>query len=210
MADQTTESILFEIKINSEQYKTEQKLIRDSLRQLALDIEKTKAAQKTLNDERKAGKVSDAQYAGQSVKLREQLKGQTADQRELEKGLATSQKAYNSAAGSAEQLRAQLYELTTAYYAMGEAERKSAEGQAIQKQALAVSDALKAIEGSVGSTGRNVGNYAASFKQGLAPIVAELAKVQAAIKGVDADSEQGAILQQKRIGFLTAAQRAAA
>jgi hypothetical protein len=210
MADQTTESILFEIKINSEQYKSEQKLIRDSLGQLALDIEKTKSAQKLLNKERDLGKLSDAEYARQSVKLREELRGQQADQRELEKGLAMSQKAYNASAGSAEQLRAQLFELTTAYYAMGEAERKSAEGQAVQKQALAVSDALKSIEGSVGSTGRNVGNYAASFKQGLAPIVAELAKVEAAIKGVDLTSEEGAILQQKRIGFMTAAQRAAA
>jgi hypothetical protein len=210
MADQTTESILFEIKINSEQYKSEQKLIRDSLGQLALDIEKTKSAQKLLNKERDLGKISDAEYARQSVKLREELRGQQADQRELEKGLAMSQKAYNASAGSAEQLRAQLFELTTAYYAMGEAERKSAEGQAVQKQALAVSDALKSIEGNVGSTGRNVGNYAASFKQGLAPIVAELAKVEAAIKGVDLTSEEGAILQQKRIGFMTAAQRAAA
>jgi hypothetical protein len=210
MADQTTESILFEIKINGEQYKSEQKLIRDSLGQLALDIEKTRAAQKSLNEERKAGKLTDEQYARQSVALREQLKAQTADQRELEKGLATSQKAYNSAAGSAEQLRAQLFELTTAYYAMGEAERKSVEGQAIQKQALAVSDALKAIEGSVGSTGRNVGNYAASFKQGLAPIVAELVKIEQELKGVDAASEEGALLNQKRIGFMTAAQRAAA
>ena len=210
MADQTTESILFEIKINGEQYKSEQKLIRDSLGQLALDIEKTRAAQKSLNDERKAGKLTDQQYAEQSVKLREQLKGQTADQRELEKGLVTSQKAYNSAAGSAEQLRAQLFELTTAYYSMGEAERKSAEGQALQKQALAVSDALKSIEGSVGSTGRNVGNYAASFKQGLAPIAAELAKIQVAQKGVDATSQEAAVLQQKRVGFLRAAERAAA
>jgi chromosome segregation ATPase len=210
MADQTTESILFEIKINSEQYKSEQKLIRDSLGQLALDIEKTKSAQKLLNKERDLGKLSDAEYARQSVKLREELRGQQADQRELEKGLAMSQKAYNASAGSAEQLRAQLFELTTAYYAMGEAERKAAEGQAVQKQALAVSDALKSIEGNVGSTGRNVGNYAASFKQGLAPIVAELAKVEAAIKGVDLTSEEGAILQQKRIGFMTAAQRAAA
>jgi hypothetical protein len=210
MADQTTESILFEIKINSEQYKQEQALIRNSLQQLTLDIEKTKAAQAALKKERDAGKLTDAQYAEQSVKLREQLRGEIADQRELEKGLAISQKAYQSAAGSREQLSAQLNELTTAYYAMGEAERKSAEGQALQKQALAVSDALKSIEGSVGSTGRNVGNYSASFKQGLAPIVAELAKVQAAIRGVDADSEQGALLQQKRIGFLTAAQRAAA
>ncbi|MGI4864629.1 MAG: hypothetical protein ACRYFZ_11965 [Janthinobacterium lividum] len=210
MADQTTESILFEIKINGEQYKTEQRLIRDSLGQLALDIEKTRAAQKLLNDARKAGTVSDAEYAQQSVKLREQLKGQTADQRELEKGLATSQKAYNSAAGSAEQLRAQLFELTTAFYTMGEAERKSAEGQAIQKQALAVSDALKSIEGSVGSTGRNVGNYAASFKQGLIGVVAELAKAQAAQKGFADGSEEAARNQIVIQGFVTKAQQEAA
>ncbi|MDJ0367385.1 hypothetical protein QMK33_19730 [Hymenobacter sp. H14-R3] len=210
MADQTTESILFEIKINAEQYKAEQKLIRGSLQQLTLDIEQTKSAQKLLTKERELGKLTDRDYAQQSVKLREQLKGQTADQRELEKGLATSQRAYNSAAGSAEQLRAQLFELTTAYYAMGEAERKSAEGQAVQKQALAVSDALKSIEAGVGSTGRNVGNYAASFKLGLAPVVAELVKIEQELKGVDAASEQGALLQQKRIGFMTAAQKAAA
>jgi chromosome segregation ATPase len=125
MADQTNESILFEIKINSEQYKSEQKLIRDSLGQIALDLEKSRAAQKALNKERDGGKLADEQYATQSVKLREQIKGQVADQRELEKGLATSQKAYQSAAGSREQLSAQLAELTTAYYAMGEAERKS-------------------------------------------------------------------------------------
>jgi hypothetical protein len=146
MADQTTESILFEIKINSEQYKSEQKLIRDSLAQLTLDIEKTKGAQAALKKEREAGKLTDAQYAEQSVKLREQLRGEIADQRELEKGLAISQKAYQSAAGSREQLSAQLNELTTAYYAMGEAERKSVEGQALQKQALAVSVHLRRVE----------------------------------------------------------------
>jgi len=210
MADQTTETVIFEVKINAEQYKAEQKLIREALQQQLLDIEKTKAAQAALKKEREAGKLTDKQYSEQAVKLREQLRGQTADQRELEKGLAMGQRAYNAAAGSAEQLRAQLFELTTAYYAMGEAERKSAEGQAIQKQALQVSDALKLIEGSVGSTGRNVGNYAASFKQGLAPIVAELAKIQVAQRGVDAQSEQGGQLERARVGFLTAAQRAAA
>jgi len=210
MRDQTTEAVIFEVKINSEQYKSEQKLIRDSLGQIALDLEKSRAAQKALNKEREAGKLTDEQYATQSVKLREQIKGQMADQRELEKGLATSQKAYQSAAGSREQLSAQLNELTTAYYAMGEVERKSAEGQVIQKQALAVSDALKSIEGSVGSTGRNVGNYAASFKQGLAGVVAELVKTRAAQQGFAEGSEEAARNQIKVNGFQTAAQRAAA
>jgi hypothetical protein len=210
MADQTNESILFEIKINSEQYKSEQKLIRDSLLQLALDIEKTKGSQKLLNDERKAGKVTDADYAQQSVKLREQLRGQMADQRELEKGLATSQKAYNAAAGSAEQLRAQLFELKTAYYAMSEAERQSEEGQGLQKQALAISDTLSTIEKSVGTASRDVGKYGEGFKQGLAGVVAELVKARAAQQGFAEGSEDAARNQIRVNGFQTAAQRAAA
>jgi hypothetical protein len=210
MADQTNESILFEIKINSEQYKSEQKLIRDSLQQLTLDIEKTKAAQAGLKKERDANKLTDAQYAEQSVKLREQLRGQQADMRELEKGLATSQKAYNAAAGSAEQLRAQLFELKTAYYAMSEAERQSAEGQAIQKQALAISDSLSLIEKSVGTASRDVGKYGEGFKQGLAGVVAELVKARAAQQGFAEGSEEAARNQIKVNGFQTAAQRAAA
>lgn len=210
MGDQTTESVIFELRINSEQYKSEQKLIRDSLGQIALDLEKTRAAQKALNDERKAGKISDEQYAAQSVKLREQLKGQMADQRELEKGLATSQKAYNASAGSAEQLRAQLAELKTAYYAMSEAERQSAEGQAIQKQALAISDSLSLIEKSVGTASRDVGKYGEGFKQGLAGVVAELVKAKAAQQGFAEGSEEAARNQIKVNGFQTAAQRAAA
>ena len=211
MADQSTESILFEIKINSEQYKSEQKLIRDSLGQLALDIEKTRAEQKALNKERDAGKVSDAKYAEQSVKLREQLRGQLADQRELEKGLATSQKVMISSAGSIDQLRARLSELTVAYNALGEAERdNSDEGKRLQAEAKAVSDELKIQEGRIGDNRRNVGGYATAFKQGLSGIAAELAKIVAEQKNVDAASEQGRQLEQKRIGFLTAAQRAAA
>jgi hypothetical protein len=210
MADQTNESILFEIKINSSQYQAEQKLIRDSLGQIALHLEKTRAAQKALNDERKAGKITDEQYATQSVKLREQLKGQMADQRELEKGLATSQKAYNSAAGSAEQLRAQLFELKTAYYAMSEAERQSAEGQGLQKQALSISDTLSTIEKSVGTASRDVGKYGEGFKQGLAGVVAELVKAKAAQQNFAQGSEDAARNQIKVNGFQTAAQRAAA
>lgn len=212
MADNTTsESIIFELKINSEQYRSEQKLIRDSLGQLSLDIEKTRAAQKQLNDARKAGQVSDADYAQQSVKLREQLKGQTADQRELTKGLETSQKVYQAGAGSIDQLRGRLSELTTAYNALSAAERdNSEEGKQLQAQARAVSDELKKQESLIGDNRRNVGGYGTAFKQGLAGIVAELAKVTAAQRGVDASSEQGARLQQQRIGFLTAAQKTAA
>jgi len=209
MADQT-EKILLEIRLDDEQYKQETKLIRDSLAALVLDIDKTKGRQKQLNEQRKAGTIADAEYAKQAVALRAQLKGQQADQRELEKGLETLDKTFKSSAGSAEQLRSALSETTTAFYAMSEAERKTAEGQALQKQALAISDALKEIEGSVGSTSRNVGNYAASFKQGLEPLIVELAKIREQQKGLEQDSEGYQVLEKRAIGFQTAAVKAGA
>jgi hypothetical protein len=210
MADQTTEKILFEIKLNGEQFSSEQALIRKALQELTLGIEKTKAAQVALKKERDLQKISDAQYAEQAVKLREQLRGQVADQRELEKGLATGQKAYQSAAGSVEQLRAALAEAKTAFYAMSEAERQSGEGIALQQQALAISDALSAIEKSVGTASRDVGKYSDGFKQGLAGVVAELVKARAAQNGFTEGSEEAARNQIRISGFQTAAQRAAA
>jgi hypothetical protein len=111
--------------------------------QLTLGIEKNREAQKTLDAARKAGKVNDGDYAQQSVKLREELKGQRTSMRELEKGLATSQQAYTSAAGSIDQLKARSAELTTAYNAMGKEERTATEaGQLLTAELLEVNKAL--------------------------------------------------------------------
>jgi hypothetical protein len=209
MADQTTESILFEIKINSEQYKAEQKLIKDSLGQLTLDIEKTRASQKRLNDERKAGKVSDAEYAQQSVKLREQLKGQMADQRELEKGLVNSQKAYGSAAGSIDQLKARAAELTTAYNAMGKEERTAtAEGQRLTAELLQVNKALLGGGAAVDDFRRNVGNYPKG--ENLESLVRQLVELQEQTRNLTAGTEEASRAQMRIIGFQTQAAQAGA
>lgn len=211
MADNTTnEQIIFQVKIDSEQYKAEQKLIRDSLGQVTLDIEKTREAQKSLDATRKAGKVGDAEYSQQSVKLREELKQQRADQRELEKGLATSQKAYNSAAGSVEQLRAALFEAKQAYYAMSEAERQSAEGQELQKKALAISDALSKVERSVGQAGRDVGKYGQAFSTALEPAIVALVKLQEQAKLTSGTSPVSPDTRNQIKGFQTEAARLAA
>jgi hypothetical protein len=200
MADQTTESILFEIRINSEQYKSEQKLIRDSLGQLTLDIEKTKAAQAALKKERDVGKISDAQYAEQSVKLREQLKGQNADYRELEKGLATSQKVMISSAGSIDQLKARAAELTTAYNAMGKEERTATEaGQLLTAELLEVNAALLEGGKKVGDFRRQVGNYPKG--ESLAPLIQQLVKLEELQKSGILTAEEAANIDKQIPGF---------
>jgi hypothetical protein len=184
-------------------------LIRDSLGQLALDIEKTKSAQKLLNDERKAGKVSDEQYAQQSVKLREQLKGQLADKRELEKGLATSQKAYGSAAGPIDQLKARAAELTIAYNAMGKEERTATQGgQRLTTELLQVNQALLGGGAAVDGFRRNVGNYPKG--ENLESLVRQLVKLQEETKGLTAGTEEASRAQMRIIGFQTQAAQAGA
>jgi hypothetical protein len=201
MADNTTnESILFEVKINAEQYKAEQKQIKDSLGQLTLSIDKTKAAQAALKKERDTGKLSDAQYAEQSVKLRTELNQQRASQRELEKGLRTSQQAYGSAAGSIDQLKARAAELTIAYNAMGKEERTATEaGQRLTTELLEVNKALLGGGAAVNDFRRNVGNYPKG--ESLAPLVQQLVKLEEAMKAGVLTAEQAAEADAAVIGY---------
>jgi hypothetical protein len=200
MADQTNETILFEVKINSEQYKAEQKLIRDSLAQVTLSIEKTREAQKALDTARKAGKVGDTEYSQQSVKLREELKGQRTNMRELEKGLETSQKAYGSAADSIDQLKARAAELTTAYNAMGKEERTASEaGQRLTAELLEVNKALLGGGVAVNDFRRQVGNYPKG--ESLAPLIQQLVKLEELQKSGVLTAEQAAQADQDAVGF---------
>jgi hypothetical protein len=201
MADNnTTESILLEIKIGAEQFKAEQKLIRDSLAQVTLDIEKTRAAQVALDTARKAGKVGDTEYSKQSVKLREELKAQRTNMRELEKGLATSQQAYNSAAGSIDQLKARAAELTTAYNAMGKEERTASEaGQRLTAELLEVNKALLGGGVAVNDFRRNVGNYPKG--ESLAPLIQQLVRLEEAQKAGILTTEQAAQAERDAIGY---------
>jgi hypothetical protein len=201
MADNTTnEQILLEIKINSEQYKAEQKQIRDSMAQLTLGIEKNRQAQKALDDARKAGKVGDTEYSQQSVKLREELKGQRTEMRALEKGLATSQQAYTSAAGSIDQLKARAAELTTAYNAMGKEERTATEaGQLLTAELLEVNKALLSGGVAVNDFRRNVGNYPKG--QSLAPLIQQLVKLEEQQRAGILTAEQAAQAERDTIGY---------
>lgn len=201
MADNNTnESILFEVRINAEQFKAEQKQIKDSMAQLTLGIEKTREAQKTLDAARKAGKVGDTEYSQQSVKLRTELNQQRASQRELEKGLQTSQKAYDSAEGSIDQLKARAAELTIAYNALGKQERTTTEeGQRLTAELLEVNKALLGGGVAVNDFRRNVGNYPKG--ESLAPLIQQLVRLEELQKSGTLTAEQAAEADRAAVGY---------
>ena len=197
MADNTTnESILFEIRIGAEQFKSEQKQIRDSLGQIVLQIEKTRTAQKALDDARKAGKLTDAEYSARAVRLREELKTQQVSQRQLTKELELGQKAYGSAAGSIDQLKARSAELTAAYNALSKEERTASEaGKLLTAELLRVNTALLDGGKSVGDFRRQVGNYPNGSE--LTGLIQQLVKLQ----------EQQKLAEQGSIEYAAAAQK---
>lgn len=65
--------------------------------------------------------------------------------------------------GSYDQLKAELQKVTKEFHALSAAEKDSAKGQELKRKALAINDALKAMDAEIGNFQRHVGNYERSF-----------------------------------------------
>lgn len=65
--------------------------------------------------------------------------------------------------GSYDEMQAKLKEVIKQFQALKAAERDSAKGQELKRQALALNDALKAMDAEMGNFQRHVGNYERSF-----------------------------------------------
>ncbi|MCA8830285.1 coiled-coil domain-containing protein [Hymenobacter pini] len=207
MANDQTEKVLFEVRLNAEQLKAEADKVRAQQRGLTTDIDATRAAQKKLAAEYKAGTVTQADYATQAQQLSEQLRTQTREQQQASKQLENLGRASGDAEGSINQLRADLALTTASYNALSREERDNTEaGKALQARTRAISDELKGLESAVGDNRRNVGNYSGSLQQ----LVKEMVKLRAEEKNLAAGSEELAQNQKRQIGFQIAAQKAAA
>ncbi|MDR1340834.1 MAG: hypothetical protein LBK58_12385 [Prevotellaceae bacterium] len=93
--------------------------------------------------------------------LRQQIAGNNRE-------LRNQVKEQNAAAGSIEELRAKLNQMTKAYDAMSASIRKSDAGKQAAKDIRKLSDELKELEHATGRDQRNVGNYFDAIKKGLA------------------------------------------
>ncbi|TGE29733.1 hypothetical protein E5K02_09820 [Hymenobacter metallicola] len=139
--------------------------VRTQQRGLTTEIAKTREMQKLLTADFKNGSVSEKEYGIEAQRLSELLRAQTKEQAAATKQLDSLNTVTSEAEGSINQLRAELALTTASWNSLSEVERENSEaGKALQARTRALSDELKVLEGKVGDTRRNVGNYADALK----------------------------------------------
>ncbi|WP_421752926.1 hypothetical protein [Croceimicrobium sp.] len=141
-----SQAVVLEVDFNSDQAIQEVSKLRARLAEL-------KEEQKAL---KKEGKEGSDQFSDNAI----QIKLLNTEVRKYEKSIIDQNRILQSNTGSIEQQRATLSVLTAQYNALSEEERENTQtGKDLQASIKATSDELKGLEGSVGNTSRNVGNY---------------------------------------------------
>jgi len=147
------ESILLRVGIDENQIASSEKAIVD----LRGEIDGLKEANKALADQ---GKKNSVEY----VRNETAIKGLNNTVRENQRILQASDKIQKSNTGSIADMRANVSRLKQEYVNLSAEERNNERtGVALQKSLLAQTEELKRLEGQIGVTGRNVGNYTGSI-----------------------------------------------
>jgi hypothetical protein len=174
--------------------------------QLEKQIQKTAdATRKAADAETELAKVKE-QSNEQSKKKKqltdEELKAQlqlSEAQRKRTADTKNQIREENAAAGSIEQLRAQLIALNKAYDSLSATDRKGDSGQGILKQIQATDAALKELEGETGRFQRRVGDYANAFAGALTPVNKTLDDIKNKINsGLFSGNELNALIKQEQ------------
>lgn len=166
--------------------------------------EATSALRAQQNELREAYAAGDTARIEKAAAAIVKYKTETND---LSRAVRGANSELTAARGSYDALVLENAKLIASLRALGGGlENGSAEALVLQKQIASNTQTLKMFDESILLFNRNVGNY----KDGFGGLVQELAKLQSQQKDLSEDSQQYQALEQKRIGFLTAAQRAAA
>lgn len=191
MADNNT--VLLRVQLD--EGKTEEKL-----KQLVLDMEKTRAAQAALTLERKAGNVADEEFAKRSLELQTQLKAQRTEFTASSKNLELFRTASGELANTYKGTQAQLSLAQRQYQELQGSQDNSTEStQALAKVVDELRNKLKDTDAQQSLFVRNVGNYPKG-SEGLEALVQQLVTLQEEQKRYVMGSEQEIQVRQ-RIGF---------
>jgi hypothetical protein len=132
----------------------------ERLKQLVLDIESTRLAQKALNEARQQGAVTDAEFAAQSVKLQADLKNQRTEQTALSRNLDLYNRAVSDVGDSYKATQAQLSLAQRQYQELaGSASNSTEETQALSRVIDELRGTLKTTDAQQGAFFRNIGRY---------------------------------------------------
>jgi hypothetical protein len=185
----------------------------DRLKQLVLDIESTRLAQKALNEARKQGVVDDATYATQSVKLQAELKNQRTEQTALSKNLDLYQKAVSGVGDSYKATQAQLSLAQRQYQELaGSANNSTEETQALSRVIDELRGTLKTTDAQQGAFFRNIGRYPTltdEARAGLEALAAEYvtlrdAQAAAAKQGGPVDEQAVKRMEELKLALTNA------
>lgn len=151
-----TETIIIDYKVNSD----------DAIKRM-IAAEKAlsdlKNQQKELQKQLKDGTITENEYADAITGIKTGIIEQTNILKANQKALNDNVKEETAAAGSMNEMKAKLSEMSVAYQNLSAEERKSAGGKELLTKISDTSDELKKLEGEMGNHTRNVGNYVSAF-----------------------------------------------
>lgn len=160
------------------------------LAQYEVKMREAKQAQEELRKAMERGELTQEEYDKEVVATRTEITQLKNEQRLLQKELQNQVKAENEAAGSLNELRAQLSNLTAQYDALSAAQREGDIGQALKEQINEVTTTLKSAEEGTQRFYRNVGNYTESVKAAFGSLDKELQQVKSDYEAAAAASEK--------------------
>lgn len=130
-----------------------------SLQELQGQFAATKDKMKDLDEQLKAGEISQDDYAKAVIENTQQQKVLRQEMAGVEKQIQNEIKSQKAQQGSLVQLRAELANLNKQYDSMSGLDRMSEEGEKLRERIKGLSDEIQNLEGNTGRWQRNVGNY---------------------------------------------------
>ncbi len=132
--------------------------------ELEKEITAAKQANKDLAESFKTGVISQDKYNKALLESNRAIKAMSTEQSNLNRNIALAERINSSAAGSLNQIKAEIILLTSAYDKLSKEERENEKiGGDLQKRIRGLSDTLKEFKSSIGDNRTNVGNYGNSI-----------------------------------------------
>lgn len=139
--------------------------LEQQLQRVTDDLVALKDQQRALTQEFKAGEISAQEYSIRSKSLSQEISTLSRQQTNLTQAVKLTTTATKDYSDSLDGERAKLNDMQKAFASLSKEQRESAAGQEFLKSIKEQSDAVKAMEQSMGDARRNVGNYAESILQ---------------------------------------------
>lgn len=139
--------------------------VQKRLSDISNEMARVKNEQQQLQDQTKKGVPVTGEYLKRQAALKQEMQELSRQQKNLTAAVQLGNKTNEDYSDSLDGERAKLNDMQKAFAALSKEQRESAAGQEFLKSIKEQSDAVKAMEQSMGDARRNVGNYAESILQ---------------------------------------------